>query len=151
MKTKLLTFLTIFSLASLTITHAQDSALKKDVREVLDRYGNAVGSKSTLKMADCFHDDAMILPEGKPIVKGREEIIESFKWLESVDFAEQFIIEEVIMAGEYNIVRTRNIGSWKDPKTAESGNFEVKGLLVLKPDQNGDLKIYRYMFNNNGE
>jgi ketosteroid isomerase-like protein len=102
-------------------------------------------------MADCFHDDAMILPEGKPIVKGREEIIESFKWLESVDFSEQFIIEEVITAGEYSIVRTRNIGSWKDPKTAESGNFEVKGLLVLKPDQNGGLKIYRYMFNNNGE
>ena len=151
MKIKLLTLLTIFSLTSLTLTHAQDSALEKDVREVLDQYGNAVGSKSTLKMADCFHDDAMILPEGKPIVKGREEIIESFKWLESVDFAEQFIIEEIIAAGEYSIVRTRNLGSWKDPKTAESGNFEVKGMLVLKPDQNGDLKIYRYMFNNNGE
>ena len=151
MKTKLLTLLTFFSLVSITLTHAQESTLGKDVRELLDQYGNAVGSKSFSKMADCFHDDAMILPEGKPIVKGRKEIIESFKWFESLDFAEQFIIEEVIMAGEYSIARTRNIGSWKDPKTAESGNFEVKGLLILKPDQNGDLKIYRYMFNNNGK
>jgi len=102
-------------------------------------------------MADCFHDDAMILPEGKPVVKGRKEIIDSFKWLESVDFSEQFIIEEVISAGEYSVIRTRNLGSWKDPKTNESGNFEVKGLLIVKSDYNGDLKIYRYMFNNNGE
>lgn len=101
-------------------------------------------------MADCFHDDAMILPEGKPVVSGREEIDESFKWLESVDFSEKFIIEEVIEAGDYRIVRTRNLGSWKNPKTAESGNFEVKGLLILKPDQEGSFKIYRYMFNNNG-
>jgi len=151
MKTKLITLLTFFSLISITLIHAQESAFGKDIRALLDQYGSAVGSKSTTKMADCFHDDAMILPEGKPIVKGREEIIESFKWLESVDFAEQFIIEEVITAGEYSIVRTRNIGSWKDPKTSESGNFEVKGQLILKPDQHGDLKIYRYMFNNNGE
>ena len=151
MKTNLLTLFTFFFLLSITLTHAQESRLEKDVREVLDQYGSAVGSKSTSKMADCFHDDAMILPEGKPTVKGREEIVESFKWLESLDFAEQFIIEEVIQAGEYSIVRTRNIGSWTDPKTAESGNFEVKGLLVLKPDQNGGLKIYRYMFNNNGK
>jgi len=151
MKTKLITLLTFFSLISITLTHAQESVLSKDVRALLDQYGSAVGSKSTSKMADCFHDDAIILPEGKPIVYGREEIIESFKWLESVDFAEKFIIEEVISAGEYSIVRTRNIGNWKDPKTAESGNFEVKGLLILKPDENGDLKIYRYMFNNNGE
>lgn len=151
MKTKLITLLTFFSLISITLTQAQESASEKDIRALLDQYGSAVGSKSTTKMADCFHDDAMILPEGKPIVKGREAIIESFKWLESVDFAEQFIIEEVITAGEYSIVRTRNIGSWKDPNTAESGNFEVKGQLILKPDQNRDLKIYRYMFNNNGE
>lgn len=151
MKTKLLTLFTFLSLLSITFTHAQESTSGKNVRALLDKYGGAVGSKSSSKMADCFHDDAMILPEGKPVVKGRKEIVESFKWLESVDFAEEFIIEEVIEAGEYNIVRTRNIGNWKDPKTAESGNFEVKGLLVVKPDQNGDLKIYRYMFNNNGE
>jgi len=151
MKTKLISIITFFFLISITLTHAQESALEKDIRALLDQYGSAVGSKSSLKMADCFHDDAMILPEGKPIVKGREEIIESFKWLESVDFVEQFIIEEVITTGEYSIVRTRNIGSWKDLKTAESGNFEVKGQLILKPNQNGDLKIYRYMFNNNGE
>ena len=111
MKTKLITLLTFFSLISITLTQAQESASEKDIRALLDQYGSAVGSKSTTKMADCFHDDAMILPEGKPIVKGREAIIESFKWLESVDFAEQFIIEEVITAGEYSIVRTRNIGS----------------------------------------
>ena len=151
MKTKLITLLTFFSLISITLIHAQESTLGKDIRALLDQYGSAVGSKSSSKMADCFHDDAMILPEGKPIVKGREEIIESFKWLESIDFAEKFIIEEVITASEYSIVRTRNIGSWKDPKTAESGNFEVKGQLILKPDQHGNLKIYRYMFNNNGE
>ena len=151
MKTKLITRITFLFLLSITFTHAQVSTSGKNVRALLDEYGTAVGSKSSSKMADCFHDDAMILPEGKPVVKGRKEIVESFKWLESVDFSEEFIIEEVIAAGEYNIVRTRNIGSWKDPKTAESGNFEVKGLLVVKPDQNGDLKIYRYMFNNNGE
>lgn len=151
MKTRLLTLFTVFTLVSVTMIHAQESTLDEDVREVLDQYGSAVGSKLSSKMADCFHDDAMILPEGKPIVQGREEIIESFKWLESLDFAERFIVEEVISAGEYSIVRTRNIGSWKDPKTAESGNFEVKGLLVLKPNKNGDLKIYRYMFNNNGK
>lgn len=151
MKLNLLTLLAFFFLVSMSLTHAQESVSGKDIRALLDQYGSAVGSKSSSKMADCFHDDAMILPEGKPIVKGREEVVESFKWLESVDFTEEFLIEEVIPAGEYSIVRTRNIGSWKDPKTAESGNFEVKGMLILKPDQNGALKIYRYMFNNNGE
>ena len=151
MKTILLTLFTFFSIVSITTIHGQESALRKDTRALLDQYGSAVGSKLSSKMADCFHDDAMILPEGKPIVKGREKIVESFKWLESVDFSEQFIIEEVIRAGEYGIVQTRNIGSWKDPKTAESGNFEVKGQFVVKTDKNGDLKIYRYMFNSNGK
>lgn len=151
MKTKPIKLIAFFFLISISFTYAQEGTVDKDVRAALDQYGNAVSSKSTSKMADCFHDDAIILPEGKPIVNGRKEIIESFKWLESLDFAEQFIIEEVITAGDYKIVRTRNLGSWKDPKTAESGNFEVKGQIILKPDQDGDLKIYRYMFNNNGE
>lgn len=150
MKTRLRTLIIIFSLVSISLMHAQESTVEKEVRACLDQYATAVSSKSTSKMADCFHDDAMILPEGKPVVSGREEIDESFKWLESVDFSEKFIIEEVIEAGDYRIVRTRNLGSWKNPKTAESGNFEVKGLLILKPDQEGGFKIYRYMFNNNG-
>ena len=151
MKTKPITLLAIFFLISITSTNAQESDLKNEVRALLDQYGSAVGSKTSSKMADCFHDDAMILPEGKPIVKGREAIVESFKWLESVDFTERFIIEEVIKADDYSIVQTRNIGSWTDPKTSESGNFEVKGQFILKPDQHGDLKIYRYMFNSNGK
>lgn len=150
MKTRLRTLIIIFSLVSISLMHAQESTVEKEVRACLNQYATAVSSKSTSKMADCFHDDAMILPEGKPVVSGREEIDESFKWLESVDFSEKFIIEEVIEAGDYRIVRTRNLGSWKNPKTAESGNFEVKGLLILKPDQEGGFKIYRYMFNNNG-
>lgn len=150
MKTRLRTLIIIFSLVSISLMHAQESTVEKEVQACLDQYATAVSSKSTSKMADCFHDDAMILPEGKPVVSGREEIDESFKWLESVDFSEKFIIEEVIEAGDYRIVRTRNLGSWKNPKTAESGNFEVKGLLILKPDQEGGFKIYRYMFNNNG-
>ena len=150
MKTKLHTRVSFLFLAFTMLTHAQESGLEIAVRALLDQYGSAVGSKSPTIMADCFHDDAIILPEGKPIVAGREEIVESFRWLESVDFAEQFIIEEVITSGEFSVVRTRNIGRWSNPETDESGNFEVKGLLVIKPDQHGKLKIYRYMFNNNG-
>ena len=44
---------TFFLLLSITLTHAQESTLEKDVREVLDQYGSAVGSKSFSKMADC--------------------------------------------------------------------------------------------------
>jgi|GEM_PF-6366836 len=150
MKSKHSYFLVLFLVVFITRANAQQIELNNDIRVLLNSYEIALSSKSAANVADCFHSDAVILPEGKHPVKGKKEIIENFKGLETIEFVENFTVEEVINAGDYLIVQTKNIGSWKNLKTSEGGNFEVKGQMILKPNEAGDLKIYRYMYNGNG-
>ncbi len=150
MKKKHFALIALFFIVSGTLVNAQESSLVKKVRSLLDKYEVALSSKSSSNVADCFHNDAFILPEGKHVVKNREGIMDNFKALETIDFVEKFVIEETILAGEFVIIQTKNMGSWKDPQTSQSGNFEVKAQMILKPNQNGELKIYRYIYNSNG-
>ena len=145
MKTKHFALFALFFIVSGSLANAQESSLVKNVRSLLDNYEVALSSKSSSNVADCFHNDAFILPEGKQIVKNREGIMDNFKGLETIDFDEKFVIEETILAGDFVIVQTKNIGSWKDPKAAQSGNFEVKGQMILKPNQIGELKIWKVL------
>ena len=123
---------------------------QKVLNEVFSTYEKALSSKSAENVANSFFDDAKILPEGKPIVEGRTAIVEHFSGLETIDFEEKFIIEEVIASGEHFIVQTKNVGLWNNPETGDYGSFEVKGQLVIAQDEDGDWKILRYAYNGNG-
>ncbi|WP_224484521.1 Dabb family protein [Robertkochia aurantiaca] len=125
----------------------QDAEL--DTVNLLNEYREALGSKSAENVADIFHDDAVLLAEGTNPIRGREAIIEHFRQIEDLDFNEDFKVQEIIKSGEYLIVETDNIGSWSDPESGASGEFNVKGQMILKKNQEGDLKIFRYTYNSN--
>ena len=139
----------LFTLFIISVNYGQSINSHPRVKKLLNQYEEALSSKSADKIANCFHNNAMVFPQGKKTVNGRIEIIENFKNLETIDFAEKFTIQEVIKADNYFIVQTKNTGSWANPQTAEKGKFEVKGQMILKPDKQGNLKIYRYMYNSN--
>lgn len=150
MKSKRNVSLLCFALLGAFMFAQAQQAKQKAIMEMLGQYEEALSSKSASNVADIFHDDAQILPEGKPVVKGREAIIANFKGLETIDFKENFELKEYILAEDYVIIQTKNVGHWGNPTTKESGDFEVKGMMVLKPDEEGKLKIFRYAYNGNG-
>ena len=119
------------------------------VKRLLSRLSAALTEKSAEKVAGLFHSDAIILAEGSTAVRGNKEIINHFKWLESIEFEEQFEIEEVIKAGEFLIVQTDNIWKWSNSNENKSIEFVLKGQLLLKEDENDELKIYRYAYSGN--
>ena len=119
------------------------------VRSLLDEYQVALSSKSSKKIAQVFHKDATILPEGKNVVVGRAGITEHFKGLETIDFKEEFVVDESFWAGEYIVVQTKNLGRWSTPDKRESGEFEVKGQMLLKQNHSKEWKIFRYAYSEN--
>lgn len=144
-----ITVLLLFLLFVVTVNYGQSIHVNAGIKKLLSEYETALSSKSAVKIANCFHNDAMVFPQGKKTVNGRTEIMANFKGLETIDFIEKFTIQEVIKTDEYFIVQTKNTGSWENPETSEKGTFEVKGQMILKPDKKGGLKIYRYMYNSN--
>ncbi len=122
---------------------------RSEIEALLDEYSKALSSKSAAKIAAVFHENAIILPEGKTVVKGTASIVENFKELEKLDFEEKFEIQEILPAGEIAIIQTQNIGRWSNPENGEQAQFSVKGQMVLKKDNKGQLKIFRYAYNSN--
>ena len=120
---------------------------KSEIRNLLDEYSAALSSKSAENVAGIFHTQAQVLPEGNNVAQGRAEIEALFKGLETIDFEENFEVQEVLPADDMVIVRTVNKGMWSSLESAESGSFTVKGQMILKRDNNADLKIFRYMYN----
>ena len=119
------------------------------VRVLLDDYESALRSKSSEKIARIFHEDATILPEGKNIVSGRANIVQHFKGLETIDFEENFIVEESFLAGAYIVVQTKNRGRWSMPGKDEFNAFEGKGQLILKQNDAKAWKIFKYAYSGN--
>lgn len=140
----------LIKLLALFVVGCQKGNDPSVLKEVFANYEEALSSKSAEKVANSFFEDARILPEGKNVVIGRNAIIEHFSGLESIDFQESFEIEEVIESGDNFIVQTKNIGSWRNPESNDSGNFEVKGQLVIAKDSDGLWKILRYAYSGNG-
>ena len=136
-------------LAVITIACSKGMNNPEVVRSLLDDYEEALGSKSAEKIAQVFHEQATILPEGKNVVQGRAGIAEHFKDLETMNFEEKFIVDESFRAGEYIVVQTKNLGKWSIPDKHESGEFEVKGQMILKQNQKKEWKIFRYAYSGN--
>lgn len=132
-----------------TLISCTKSVSNDEIQNLIDNYAESLQSKSAEAMAANFHNEAILFPEGKASIKGKENITEFFKQLESIDFEEEFEIIEVIEGGELLILNTLNTGKWKDPAKGSEGEFTVKGMMTLKRDQQGKLTIYRYMFNSN--
>ncbi|MBV6655397.1 MAG: Dabb family protein [Mameliella sp.] len=129
----------------------QNTVEPSEITQLLDNYAVALGSKSAQQVAELFHKDAQLMPEGKAVVDGRAAIQDHFKGLESIDFEERFEIQEVLPSGNFTIVRTLNTGKWSSLDKTDHGSFSVKGQMVLKRDGKGNLKIFRYMYNSNAK
>ena len=128
---------------------SQKTIEQTEIRKLLDEYSVALGSKSAQNVAEIFHEEAQLSPEDGNVVQGRAKIQEHFKGLETIDFEENFEIQEVLPTDNLIIVRTLNTGKWNNLDNTEGGSFSVKGQMVLKRASNGALKIFRYMYNSN--
>ena len=139
--------LAILLVAAWLSPRSQDAA--SIASNLLEQYARALSSKSAEDIAAVFTKDARILPHNSVAISGHEAITKHFKGLESIDFQESFELVHSEWAGKTILAQTENRGSWRDPGSGKSGEFSVKGMMALKPDAEGNWKIYMYAYNDN--
>ena len=110
-----LLFCTIFSLI-LTVPLSWAQGASQIASGVLANYKQALSSKSSKKIAQVFHPEAVLLPNDNLYVSGRKGIAHVFSGLENIDFEEDFEIQEAFESGELIVVQTENRGKWANPE-----------------------------------
>lgn len=93
-------------------------------------------------------DDAVLLPPGGPIRRGREELDAAFSEMQSTPRTHQVIeyqmsFEEVQILGNVAIEWGAILGAMRDLATGEISRSRYHVMRVLKRQRNGGWKVYR--------
>jgi uncharacterized protein (TIGR02246 family) len=131
--------------------------VKKDLLAInkLDKMDEEASKKNDFNtLRSLIADDAVIMPDGQNIVRGKDEIDQSFEGMKDAmsDYTVlqyKMKVEEVKVLGNYAYEWGTIYGTSK--KKGETGTFNnsYKFMRILKKEPSGDWKIYRSMWNSN--
>ncbi|HXG65975.1 MAG TPA: SgcJ/EcaC family oxidoreductase [Blastocatellia bacterium] len=136
---------------------SKDADLRKDLEAIerlhqKDMAASKAGDFATLR--SIMTDDAVIMPPGGKVVRGRaemdagfERMKESMSQVEVLEYVLDF--EEAQVLGDYAFERGMIRGAMrsKDGGEVEHSTYKVMRILQKQPD--GSWKVHRSIWNNN--
>ncbi|MEO0583725.1 MAG: Dabb family protein [Bacteroidota bacterium] len=114
--------------------------------EVLNDYTAALASRSPSKIASTFHSQARILPDDVSPVEGSAAIEAYYQWVKEEKFQAALQIKEVMTLGEAIYIETSEKMVERSKRKVGTETAVYKGQMILKKE-NGEWKIFRYIFN----
>lgn len=100
--------------------------------------------------ADLFTEDAVLMPQGGPVIQGREALLASEKTLNDQFDANITITPiEIVVTGDWAFARTEVKGSKTPAEGGEPSVVDAKELLILRRQPDQSWRIYRLIGNTN--
>ena len=121
---------------------------KPAIKKLLSSYRDALNTSDVPKVLQLYAQDGVFMPSNAPSAIGINEIEASYKFVFSnIQLNIEFFIDEIIINGDYAIVRTTSKGTTLLRASGQTVAEENRELFVLRKQADGDWKIARYMFN----
>ena len=130
-------------------TASSEMAEKCAIEKLILSFPEALKAADISKVLPLFTSDAVVMPNNAPTMKGTQQIEGLFTNLfKKMSLDMQYIVDEVIIDGDYAFVRTNSKGNNVVLANGENMPLNNKELLVVHKD-NGEWKITHYMGNHN--
>jgi ketosteroid isomerase-like protein len=146
-----------FLLTSISLFAQESGGTKEDLLaiEKLHKMDEEATKKNDFKtLRSLIDDDAVIMPDGQNIVRGKDEIDQSFEDMKSAMADYEVLqyklkVEELKVLGNYAYEWGTIYGTSRKKGSKDTFDTSYKFMRILKKEPNGDWKIYRSMWNSN--
>jgi len=130
-------------------TSGSEMAEKSAIEKLILSFPEALKAADISKVLPFFTADAVVMPNNAPTMKGSQQIKGLFENLfKKMSVEIQYIVDEVIINGEYGYIRTHSKGNNVVLVSGENMPINNKELFVVHRD-NGEWKITHYIGNHN--
>ena len=129
-------------------TPADAAAARTAIESQLGRFRDAMIKGDTATMVSVYTSDAIVLPQGMPMARGRGEIAKGFAGMLAQAPVTKFEwqIVDVTMAGDHAI-ETGTYAMTMTPKAGKPIDDVGKYIAIWKKDADGSWKMVRDIFN----
>ncbi len=122
---------------------------KSAIEKLILSFPASLKAADISKVLPLFTADAVVMPNNAPTMKGSQQIKGLFENLfKKMSVEIQYIVDEVIINGEYGYIRTHSKGNNVVLVSGENMPINNKELFVVHRD-NGEWKITHYIGNHN--
>ena len=153
MKPLKITVLALFMVAANVVCaqgpEAKNAKEKSAIEKLILSFPGYLKAADISKVLPLFTPDGIIMPNNAPTVKGSEQIkglLENVFKKMTIDVT--YIIDEVVINGEYAYVRTNSKGNNVVKANGEKMPVNNRELFLVHKDK-GEWKITHYMVNGN--
>jgi len=153
MKTLKITVLALFMVATNVVYaqgfEAKNAKEKSAIEKLILSFPGYLKAADISKVLPLFTSDGIVMPNNAPTVKGSEQIkglLENVLKKMTIDVT--YIIDEVVINGEYAYVRTNSKGNNVVKANGENMPVNNRELFLVHKDK-GEWKITHYMVNGN--
>lgn len=135
------------SAAPASTTAPVDSKETENIKNLLTSYRDALAASDVSSVVSQYTADGVMMPTGAPTAIGTEQIKAVYEGIFSgTELNLNFSIDEIIVDGDYGIVRSTSKGTALIKATNKTAPEENRELFVVQK-VDGEWKIARYIFN----
>lgn len=132
---------------AITLCFAQDDE-RDAVYQVIADYFKAINAGNQEEILKLYTEDAVVMVPFAPSRIGKSTIeAESKGTYKIIDFDINFIVDEIIISGDWAFARSRTDGRVIVKTTGDTMVDKGKSIHILHKQSDGSWKIARYMFN----
>ena len=126
-----------------------DQGQKLAIQELLASYANALNAAKADLIPSFYTADGLFMPEGiKTLTTGDQAKTNSGGYLRKSSFNIDYQIKDVFIGDQFAFAQVAAKVKTTDPASGKASLKTSRDFFVLRRKDNGDWKIYRYIFNN---
>lgn len=124
------------------------SATTKGVKDLLEKYNEALNASSTEAVMPLYAEDGVFMPPYSQSAVGAEAVRKAYDSVfKAITLNVKFTIAEIVELGPgWAFARTNSAGTTTDHATGSKSAEGNQELFIFRQDQNGAWKIARYSF-----
>jgi len=130
-------------------SRAQPTAVNMDIKQVLQRYEQALNASDPAAVLALYGSDPVFMPQNAPAMVGRDAVRKAYEQVfATIRLAIRFEVYEVEVLGDQAWARTSSAGRTTvlaNGQVLDEGNNE---LFVFRRE-GGEWRIHRYLFATN--
>lgn len=139
------------ALATVFPVAAGTTSERSRAKAVVEAYFQALNADNVARIVELYHGDAVFFADDAAAARGIEAIERTYRRiLGKIDLDSHHKYYEAIVLGPVAIVESRSSGTITVEESGETRPTNNNELFVLRRDDSGDWRIFRYMFNGRG-
>jgi len=118
------------------------------IEKLIFSYSETFNARDIAQVVALYVQNGILMPADAPLAEGHEQIKGTFEFLlKTFDINIEFVIDEVVISGDYAFARTNSKVRTTVLANGETISLDNKELFVLIK-MGGQWKISHYIFNN---